>query len=72
MFVTAMINENLSPECFENLKTYKKSLKALLLVKQNSGSVDNWNNDNFPLYNIIDLRKSCSQKERVSYTHFFE
>ena len=72
MFVTTMINENLSAESFVSLKIYKKNIKETLLVEQKSGITDKWQNENFVLYNINGLRKSCSQKERVKYTQFFE
>ena len=72
MFVTSMINESLSPESYVTLKKYKKNIKETLLVKQTSGSIDEWQNDNFVLYNINGLRRSRSQNERVTYAHFFE
>ena len=72
MFVTSMIIESLSPESYVTLKKYKKNIKETLLVKQTSGSIDEWQNDNFVLYNINGLRRSRSQNERVTYAHFFE
>ena len=46
MFVTSTINEDLYPESFANLKTYKKTFKEMLLVKQKRYSIDEWGNDN--------------------------
>ena len=72
MFVTTTLNENLPPESFINFKAYKKNIRKALLAQQKIGSADEWQNENFLLYNIVGLRKSCSQKERVNYTQFFE
>ena len=72
MSATTMLNENLSPENIVTLKSYKKNLKEALLLKQKSGDVIEWQNDNFVLYNILGLRQSSLQRETVNYSMFFE
>ena len=44
---------------FLTIKSYKTNVKGALLRTQNEGDSLNWQNDNFPLYNIPGLRKSC-------------
>ena len=43
--------------CFINL--FKSSSKKLLLKLQNNGDSDEWQSDNFLLFRIRGLRKSC-------------
>ena len=72
IFAKSMINESLSPASFVTLKAYKKNIKQALLLKQKSGDPNEWQNDNFVLYNIPGLRKSNTQRERVIYTASFD
>ena len=72
IFAKSMINENISPESFLTLKSYKKNVKQALLLKQKSGVADEWQSDNFILHNIPGLRISRTRRDPVIYTEFFE
>ena len=67
-----MINENLSLSSFVSLKSYKNNVKRALLIKQSSGDFNEWQTDNFVLYNTSGLRKSNIQRERILYTALSE
>ena len=53
------VEEFSAPVSFLTIKSYKSNVKCALLRTQNEGNSLNWQNDNFPLYNISGLRKSC-------------
>ena len=66
---TSNINENLPLASFKTIKAYKANVKQALLTIQSSGDTYEWQNDNFPLYNIEGLRKSqVSCRSPVDYT----
>ena len=68
LFSQSTINKNLSPICFHSIKAYKRDIKTALLQIQSSGLVDEWQSDNFILYNISGLRKSCTPRKKVKYS----
>ena len=66
---TSNINENLPLASFKTIKAYKANVKQAVLTFQSSGDTYEWQNDNFPLYNIEGLRKSqVSYRSPVDYT----
>ena len=66
---TSNINENLPLASFKTIKAYKANVKQAVLTIQSSGDTYEWQNDNFPLYNIEGLRKSqVSYRSPVDYT----
>ena len=68
LFADSEINENLPPASNLNIKTYRAKLKLLLLNLQSSGDPCEWQNDNFPLYNIKGLRKSeATYRSKINY-----
>ena len=62
---TSDINNNLSPASFVSIASYKNNVKQSLLVIQGSGDSCDWQNNNFPLYNISGLRKSCTANRNI-------
>ena len=71
ILVNSMINENLSPESFKTIKAYKRNVKQALLIRQGDGDVNEWETNNFVLYNTSGLRKSNVDRELVIYNAFF-
>ena len=45
----------------------KSNIKYVLLAIQGSGEADEWQNDNFVLYNIAGLRNSTIQRNETNY-----
>ena len=72
ILTNSMINENLSPASFVTLKAYKNNIKQAILLRQSLGDVNEWQTNNFVLYNTSGLRKVNANKERVNYSIFFE
>ena len=69
LIVGSEINKNLSPASLANIASYKNNIKRSLLSIQTSGDTCEWQNNNFPLYNIPGLRKSRAQyRSAVDYT----
>ena len=52
----------LSPASFISIKPFKNNVKRILLGLQAQGDVDEWQNNNFILYNICGLRMSKRNK----------
>ena len=68
LFAGSEINENLPPVSSLNIKTYRAKLKVALLNLQSSGVPCEWQNENFPLYNIKGLRKSeATYRSTIDY-----
>ena len=55
------IDDLVTPLSLFSLKAYKRSTKAHLLKIQSMGTLDEWENNNFLLYNIPGLRKSSRE-----------
>ena len=72
ILANSMINENLSHASFVTLKAYKSNVKQAILVRQCDGDADEWQTNNFVLYNTSGLRKSNADREQVNYTTFFD
>ena len=54
--------ELMTPITKHSYKTYRNKAKKLLLKLQNQGDIDDWQADNFILYNVSGLRKSNRTK----------
>ena len=54
-----MCSQLFTPTAFLSINAYKKNVKRMLLELQNKGDVNEWQADNFLLYNISGLRKSA-------------
>ena len=62
------IYENLPLTSFRAMKLYKKNIKEALLNIQSSGDSDDWQNNNFILYDFSGLRRSeTSYRSAVNY-----
>ena len=68
LFADSELNDNLPPVSSLNIKTYRAKLKLELLNLQSSGEPCEWQNSNFPLYNITGLRKSvATYRSTINY-----
>ena len=72
ILANSTIIENLSPASFKTLKAYKINIKQALLGRQGDGDINEWQTDNFVLYDTSGLRKSSTDRDRVIYTAFFD
>ena len=54
--------ELITPATKQSYKLYRNNAKKLLLKLQNQGDTDEWQADNFVLYNVAGLRKSNRTK----------
>ena len=69
LVATSDLEENLSLASYITIKAYKNNIKKLVLSKQGSGRADEWEPNNFTLYNINGLRKSkIKNRAIVNYT----
>ena len=67
LFLSCNVEEFLAPVSFLTIKSYKTNVKGALLRTQNEGDSLNWQNNNFPLYNISGLRKSCITRRYANF-----
>ena len=68
LFAGSELNENLPKVSSLNIKTYRAKLKLALLKLQGSGEPCEWQNSNFPLYNVAGLRKSLvTYRNAINY-----
>ena len=58
LLLSSVIEESLPPASFITIKCYKTNVKEALLSTQSGDDLINWDNKNFPLYNISGIRKS--------------
>ena len=72
ILANSMIYENIPPASLKTLKAYKTHIKQAILLRQGYGDVNEWQTNNFVLYDTSGLRKGNTNKERVDYTVFFE
>ena len=60
---------NTSPAGLLNLNKYKNDMKYSILMIQGGGDAAEWENDNFPIFNIQGLRRSnVNYRIAVNYT----
>mgnify|MGYP006161042577 CR=1 FL=1 len=69
LLLSNTIELNLSPASFLTLRAYKNNVKYALLKTQSIGDQDQWENENFILYNIKGLRKSKTEyRKKINYS----
>ena len=71
LFISDEIYAKLDPDSLDSLPAYKTELKKVILNLQGSGEPTEWQNDNFPLYNISGLRKSNRNAEITKYMNYY-
>ncbi len=59
LYIDHKFDETRSPSACLSLNIFKKNVKNSLLKHQSSGEIDQWQADNFTLFNIAGLRKSA-------------
>ena len=66
---SSMLSESLPGSL--GIKKYKNDVKKSILVKQGGGNTAEWQNDNFPLFDIQGLRRSnVKHRTAVNYTEY--
>ena len=68
LFSQSNINKNISQASIRSIKAYRRDVKNVILKVQSSGLIDEWQSDNFALYTISGLRKSCTPRKKVKYS----